>query len=290
MRPGRIVSLQVKDLDLSASLLSGQAFRWNLDAGWYCGFIGDAPVRLRMRGDELEAEWFGEGGDKDAIEAVRAYLDLDRDYAAIREQAAQRLPVLRRAMEFSGGLRVLKQEPWETLVSFIISACNNVPRISRIVRGLCGDGRTFPSPADLVKAGEGSLRGLGLGFRAPYVVSTARMLESGELDLESLRNLPTREARMRLMSAPGVGGKVADCVLLYGLQKYDAVPVDVWIKRIMEGLLFEGRCMSAEGLRAWAVGNFGPYPGIIQACLFHYARSTRLRDLQTTCAPNTLSI
>lgn len=291
------MSLDIEDLDLGATLLSGQAFRWNPDGAWFCGFIGNTPVRLQTRGNRLIAEWSPDGRAGDHLPAdgviaasLRSYLDLDRDYAAIRAEAAERLPALREAMVFSRGLRVLRQDPWETLVSFIISACNNVPRITRIVSKMCRGGSAFPSAGELAAAGEESLRRLGLGYRAPYVASAARMVESGELDLEALRTMPTAEARRRLMSAPGVGGKVADCVLLYGLQRYDVVPVDVWIKRIIEGLLLGGREMSTGRVRAWAVENLGPHAGIIQVCLFHYARSTRFRDPHTTCAPSTLSI
>ncbi len=279
----RTAIVPAPDLNLDATLFSGQAFRWRKDGEWFRGCIAGMPVRIRMKDHDLVAEWAaGQGAGPEACSSRLAsllhyYFDLDRDYAAIRDAAVRRHPVLREAMEFSSGLRVLRQDPWEALASFIISAFNNVPRITRIVCGLCCGDEPFPSPGELARAGEDNLRRLGLGYRAPYLIAAAKMVDSGDLDLEGLRVLPTEEARRRLLAVPGVGGKVADCALLYGLQKYDVVPVDVWIKRTIEALFFGGREMSPVKVRAWAVENLGPYAGIVQACLFHYARSMRLR-------------
>ncbi|NPV71677.1 MAG: DNA-3-methyladenine glycosylase 2 [Firmicutes bacterium] len=259
--------ITVSDLNLPATLLSGQAFRWSQGGDWFSGYIDNMAVQLKQEGPGLIIRHDSQDAGHTAVSVCR-YLDLDRDYEAIRTDVADRLPELRPALEFSRGLRVLRQDPWEALVCFIVSQNNNVPRITRCVGNvcsMCSPMGAFPSSRRLAVASDEDLRRAGLGYRAPYLRAAARMVDSGDLDLEGLRRLPVEEARRTLMGVPGVGGKVADCVLLYGLQKYEVVPVDVWILRVVEALFFSGRSLRPEQARSWAVQNFGPYAGIIQA-------------------------
>jgi N-glycosylase/DNA lyase len=179
------------------------------------------------------------------------------------------------AASFSEGIRILNQDPWEALCSFIISQNNNIPRIKGIIRRLCetfgepldieclslSEGRSFPSPQQLSDVPEEALRAIGCGFRAPYILDAARRITERCIVLEELRSIPTDEARRILMEIRGVGPKVADCTLLYGLHRLDVFPADVWIKRAME-TLFPGKTASF----------FGEYGGIAQQYIFHYIR------------------
>ncbi len=246
---------------LQQTLDCGQCFRWEHrpDGSWE-GVAGGRFLRLtkenfpRLPGDPFWSRYF----------------DLGTDYDEIRKGFCRLDPVLADAVHFAPDIRILNQDPWEALCSFLLSQCNNIRRIRGIIRRLCtafgkparGGGRAFPSPKALAEADERDLRALGCGFRAPYVQNAAREVASGALDFSSLRRLPLSEARARLTDLRGVGPKVADCTLLYGLHRLDAFPADVWIKRAMS-TLFPGKRSE------W----FGPYAGVAQQALFYYSRS-----------------
>jgi N-glycosylase/DNA lyase len=275
-----VTAVTTDELDLAATLLSGQAFRWWPKGDSFRGFLAGIPVRVRVAGAParvLLVEWSAEaGGDGDAgrrEQTVKDYFDLARDYRAIRLGAAAAHPWLAPALEFSRGLRVLRQDPWEALVSFIASQNNNIPRIARVIASICSRGPGFPGPHDLARLGEERLKAHGLGYRAKYVAAAARMVASGAVDFGAMRSMATEEAKRVLLTIPGVGEKVADCVLLYGMQRYEAAPVDIWVKRFIESVAFGGRQTSIAVVRSWVAGNLGPYAGIIQAHLYHYARS-----------------
>jgi N-glycosylase/DNA lyase len=198
------------------------------------------------------------------------YFDLGTDYAALRASFSALDPVLAEAVRFAPEIRILRQEPWEALCTFILSQCNNIKRIRGMAERLSSaygepaEGtarRSFPAPEVLASAREADLRALGLGFRAPYVLDAARRVASGTLDLSAAARLPLAEARAGLMQIDGVGPKVADCALLYGMHRLDAFPEDVWIRRAMESL-FPGRKPE------W----FGPCAGVAQQYIFHYCR------------------
>ena len=246
---------------LGQTLACGQCFRWRKtpDGAWE-GVAGGRFLRLteksfpRLPEDPFWARYF----------------DLGRDYGVIRARFCRMDPALARAVRYAPDIRILNQDPWEALCSFILSQCNNIRRIRGMVARLCaaygeparGGGHAFPAPRALAAAGEGDLRALGCGFRAPYVREAARRVACGELDFALLRRLPLPQARARLTALPGVGPKVADCALLYGLHRLDAFPADVWMKRAMR-TLFPGRDP------AW----FGPYAGVAQQYVFHYSRN-----------------
>lgn len=246
---------------LAQTLDCGQCFRWSrLPDGSWEGVAGGRYVRLA--GESLSRTL------RDPFWA--RYFDLDRDYAGIRAQLSGLDPALAEAARFAPEIRILNQEPWEALCSFILSQCNNIGRIRGLVERLCTaygqpvEGtrrRSFPQPESLARAGEGGLRALGCGFRAPYVLDAARQVASGTLDLGAAARLPLPEAQARLTGVAGVGPKVASCALLYGMHRMDAFPMDVWMKRVM-GTLFPGRGPE------W----FGPYAGVAQQYLFHYGR------------------
>lgn len=206
------------------------------------------------------------------------YLRLDED-PRIHLEGVERLRALP-GFEPLLGLRLLRQEPWETLASFIGSAAANIPKITSCVEGLAArfgepiDGsarRAFPSPGALARASERDLRAVGLGFRAPYLLATARRLDAVPLDWDALRDGPIEAARARLVQLPGVGAKIADCALLFGLGRLDAYPVDRWIRRATLELAGRKRANDRE-LDAWA-RRLGPGRGYLQQILFHLRRT-----------------
>ncbi|HIQ83273.1 MAG TPA: DNA-3-methyladenine glycosylase 2 family protein [Candidatus Pullichristensenella stercorigallinarum] len=207
---------------------------------------------------------------------LRRYLDLDRDYQAIAREYED-IPAAQKAFTACPGLRVLNQPPWEALFSFILSANNNVVRIRSLVYAISraygaeADGLYgIPGPEAVAAASEDALRALGAGYRAPYLIETARAVCEG-FPLESLRDLPYEEAHARLTSLKGVGDKVADCVLLFGCGHAEAFPVDVWVARLLHNWF--GQHGSRRQLGQWARQRFGAHGGILQQYLFHAART-----------------
>ena len=248
-------------LSLSQTLECGQCFRWERkEDGSYSGVAGGR--RLRISEQSLPEAL------KDPFWAH--YFDMERDYGAIRGHLCGKDPVLAEAAAYAPGIRILNQDPWETLCSFILSQANNIPRIRGIVGKLCrlcgpeidGGFRAFPSAEDMASLSEADLRAAGCGFRAGYVLDAARRTASGELDFSRLRGMPLEEAREKLTAVSGVGPKVADCTLLYGLHRLDAFPMDVWMKRAMKRL-FPGKTPAF----------FGSYAGVAQQYIFHYSRN-----------------
>jgi N-glycosylase/DNA lyase len=214
----------------------------------------------------------------------RNYLDLDRDYAAAKQMLAANDKVMARAIRAGWGIRILNQEKWETLISFIISQNNNIPRITRCIENLCrqfgaragrfGDREyySFPAISALARSGAEDLAASRLGYRAKYIVDTAAAVSlDGGAILESGESLPMEEIESYLLSLPGVGPKVAGCVLLFAMKKTEAFPVDVWVKRVMSR--FYG--MDENNLPAikdYAARNFGDCGGLAQQYLFNYIR------------------
>ena len=267
-------------VDLPHSLLGGQAFRWREDGGVFRGALGDSLVELRaLPGGSVDAR----GTTRRAIER---YFRLEPADAARRERL--RLdPVLAPAMRALPGLRLLRQDPWETTVAFITSANNNVLRIERIMRAVAGrfggnvpgehagegEHRVFPSPATLARAPESALRACGLGYRAPFVRGSARMIARGDVDLGSLRGGERKEVREALLGLPGVGPKVADCIALFSLDVDGAFPMDRWMLRAMEQAF--GRAMDGAEAADFARVRWGEDAGLAQQYLFH---ALRLRE------------
>ncbi len=264
--------------DLGLSLLCGQAFRWSpLPKGGYRGVVGGTVVDIWQReGGDLR--W--ESGPRPLTqEQVVSYFRLDDDLEAIRDDIGD--PSVRGAFDSYPGLRLLRQEPWETLISFVISQVSNVPRISRTVESLAmhygdhlGDGmsNSFPLPEQLALADENALRLLGLGYRAPHIVHISNAVNDGQLFLEPLRYMPFPEARARLMELPGVGPKVADCTLLFSLDHLEAFPVDRWVIRAVEEWFDVRSGMSQEAIGEWARQRFGRHAGYAGQYLFHSRR------------------
>jgi len=252
---------QTENFDLAQTLDCGQCFRWERQKdGSYTGvaFSRVLNISKENRAQVLEDELW------------RNYFDVQLNYGRIRTDLSEGDTVLAEAAKFAPGMRILNQEPWEALCSFIISQNNNIPRIKGIVARLCtqfgeeigGGYFSFPTPEKLAELKADDLAEIRSGFRAKYILSAAQKVANGEVDLAALKTAPLPEARAMLMTITGVGPKVADCTLLYGLHRLEAFPMDVWMKRAMQ-TLFPGK----------EPESFGQYAGIAQQYIFHYSRN-----------------
>lgn len=266
----RVCLCDASILDIAKTFECGQCFRWNADEnGGYFGVAYGRAVRVWTEDGKVYI---------DAPEAERdfwsAYFDLSTDYDAAR-RSVDPGTYLRECSEYGEGIRILKQEPWETLCSFILSQCNNIPRIKGITEKLCimfgepiwHDGKTFHAfpPAERIAAlTQKDLEELRCGYRAPYLIAAAKSVASGETRLDAIALLPCEEARAELKKLPGIGDKVASCVMLFGMHRMDIFPVDVWIKRVLR----------AHFKADFRPDSLGPYAGLFQQYMFYYARST----------------
>ena len=268
-------------LDLATTLHSGQVFGWRWEGGWWNGTVAGHLVLLRERRDGLEYRT-SLRPTKALAPVLCRFLRLDDDLPAIQKELG-RDPLVAEAIGGHPGLRLLRQDPWECLTAFICSTHSNIPRIAGIVERLSvtygvpvSMGRLTrharPGPEALAEAGEARLRELGLGYRARYLAGSAAMVASGQIDLEALREASYAEAHEALRTLPGVGEKVADCVLLFSLDKLEAFPIDRWVRRAMEEWYLDGVQLSYQAMGVWAQERFGPQAGYAQQYLFYHRR------------------
>jgi N-glycosylase/DNA lyase len=279
--------------DLDFTLCCGQVFRWKKIGDWWFGVVGENALKIRQRGAELEFEGVDEG-------FVADYFGLNDDLQKI-SQSVCKDEFIAAALRRFEGLRIVRQVPWECLVSFI---CATYKSIAAIEQMLCKLSRkfgekvrfdgldffTFPTPEKLAYASESGLKECGLGYRVKYVQASAKLVYEGNFSLESLKGLPYLDARKRLVDLPGVGLKVADCVMLFGLEKIEAFPVDVWVKRVImnhyakhfpKDFLKKLKSHSSlsngeyEKLSAFGREYFGKYAGYAQEYLYHFERTQK---------------
>lgn len=263
------------ELDPDKTFLCGQCFRWRPDGrgGWEGAALSRA-ARVRLDPDGTVRI----GAPREDLPFWRAYFDLDTDYGALRRQA-ETCGYMRECSRTGAGIRILRQDPWEALCTFILSQCNNIPRIAGIVERLCalcgepmdvpgGAPRfAFPSAARVAGLTPEALAPLRAGYRTGYVLSAARAVDSGALSFAALSRAEASEARAALKRLPGVGDKVADCALLYGLHRMDAFPVDTWMRK----------ALSAHFPPDFDPGVFGPCAGLAQQYIFYRERETARR-------------
>jgi N-glycosylase/DNA lyase len=269
-------SLMAHGLDLEATLTSGQAFSWKRTAmGHWHGWIDGRPCLVWLQGDALRA--VGPGLTRDA---VSAYFGLDLPAEEIFATFPNDI-WLAKARAFAPGLRIMRQEPWETLCNFICSSLKQIVQIEQInqnLRRTFGEKLTdelyaFPDAARLSQTTEAQLRACRLGFRARHLHVAASQIASSEVSLDRVATLPTAEAREELMRIRGVGEKVANCILLFAYGRAEAFPIDVWVERVLRRLYFNNsQRVQHERLRAFAEAHFGPYRGYAQQFLFHWIR------------------
>jgi len=264
----RIKLCDAKSLDIEKTFECGQCFRWNKDPdGVYYGVVGGYPARVWAEDDEVYIT-------SDAPESLwTEYFDLETDYKEV-SRSFECGDYLCECTEYGMGIRILRQESWEALCSFIISQCNNIPRIKGIVERLCLnfgdrlelDGRefySFPSAEKIAALSPEELAVIRSGYRAEYIICAARSVVSGELDLESLKSCDYKDAIKALRSVHGIGEKVANCVVLFGLGHMEAFPIDVWMKRALK-----------EHFPAdFKPESLGAYAGLAQQYIFFNERS-----------------
>lgn len=250
----------------------GQCFRWNCtEDGTYTG-ISDGKI-CRVKGREIICP----KGDE---EYWRSYFALDIDYRQIMNTLLKTDETLKPCIDFGSGIRILKQDLWETTVSFIISANNNIPRIKKIIETMCelygdkiSDGDeifyAFPTAERLAALSEEDLAPLRAGYRDKYILDAARKAASGEVDFDAIAHMSDLEAKKELMKIKGVGGKVADCIMLFSLGRFSVFPTDVWIKRI----LGEVYGVEDKNIQSFVAERFGSYAGYAQQYLYYYYRS-----------------
>jgi N-glycosylase/DNA lyase len=279
------IDFTVKHYDLAVTFSCGQAFRWTQNGGAWEGIVGSRWVRLRQNANGISAEALAAGN----WQWLRHYLQLDVAVEEIVATFPDDEP-MRASIACCRGMRLLRQDPWESLASFICSSTKQITQIRQIVELMCqrfGEPIavtggvppmfSFPTAARIAATTEPELRECKLGFRAPYLLGTARAVAAGEIDLSRLGELPMEEAREALIELPGVGIKIADCVLLFAYGFPKAFPVDVWIARALRELYFPKRRPKAPRLLRFSQTYFGPHSGYAQQYLFHYMRTTKPR-------------
>ena len=257
-----MITLRLDSVDLDRIADSGQCFRWQrLSDGRYAVPLHGTVFELRqIAHDAVEAD--GAWEEERLLSAMRAYLDAECDYASLALAADPTDAYLCAALSYGRGLRILRQPLWETLVSFIISQNNNIPRIRGIVERLCGGARApFPAPQAVAAMGEEGIRAIGCGYRAAYLARAAERFTPQEE--RALSALSGPQARERLMDYAGVGGKVADCICLFGLGHKEAFPRDVWVKRILAQHYPQGFYLEDS-----------PFAGVYQQLMFAYERES----------------
>jgi len=284
MRSKGVVSgaMECPEFDLRLTLESGQTFHWTPQEGGYTGCIGSEPLFVRQQGKLLHYRGVGEKG-------LRHYFALDHDLAAIRRSCSGDGSVheaVHQAAMACRGLRIMRQPHWECLASFILSPMKQVAHIRQMslaLRKTYGQQLddtpipVFPSPEALASASEEDLRKCGLGFRAKGLLGSARTIAEGRFDPSALATMETEEAREALCTLPGIGRKVANCILLFAYERLEAVPVDVWVGRILSSFRSQkSKKVTPEQLERYGERLLGPYAGYIQQWLFHQARNGNL--------------
>lgn len=265
----------------------GQCFRWNKEQdGSYTGVFGENVLNVSREGNTVTFKGICNGNIE---EICRNYFDLDRDYNDIRDKLSKIDENLKVSVEYGKGIRILNQDLWETIISFIISANNNIPRIKGIIERLSKeygkkityegkDYYTFPTPESLSKATVQDFRNLGLGFRDIRLYEATNMIINKEVDLEKLKDMNTLEAREELLKLSGVGPKVADCILLFSnLKRFDVFPIDVWVRRVMNELYIKKEDetkVTKKEIQKLADSKFGDMQGLAQQYLFYWKRET----------------
>ncbi|HAI86618.1 MAG TPA: 8-oxoguanine DNA glycosylase [Firmicutes bacterium] len=267
--------------DLHTTCQCGQAFRW-VRAG-NAGQLEEGVVQGRfLRLEQRDAELVVHPpADDETIAVVVDYFRLRQSHTAVEASIAGIDPTMAAAVDSARGLRLVAQEPWECLISYIVSANNSVAQISRVVENLSrawgkpigsSSRYSFPAPGDLECASQADVLTCKAGFRSRSICEAARRVARGELDLNAVTAMDYHAAKQELIRLRGVGEKVADCVLLFSMGKFEAFPVDVWIERVVRHLYFGGEKTSQRDIREWAEDKFGDLAGYAQEYLFAYAR------------------
>ena len=280
--------IDVNDLfNLEHIFECGQCFRWNREEnGSYTGVFKNNVLNIKEENGKIKFQGICEGNIE---EIIKDYFDFNTDYSKIKETLSKVDKYLEESIKFGSGIRILNQDLWEVIISFIISANNNIPRIKGIIERIAKQygkevkfqGKsyyTFPTPEELSKASVEELRKLGLGFRDKRVYETTKIIKNGEIDLEQIEKIKdTNKIREILENLPGVGPKVADCILLFGLKRFEVFPIDVWVRRVMNDLYIKNEDetkVNKKEIENLAKTKYAELAGIAQQYLFYWKRES----------------
>lgn len=285
MKEQKLVLKNIDSFKLEDIFECGQCFRWDKqEDGSYIGVIKNGVLKVSKQGKSVAFEGVLEG---DINSIVYDYFDLETNYNDFKDRLSKIDDNMKRSIEFGNGIRILNQDLWEMVISFIISANNNIPRIKGIINRISEkvgqkvtwngkDYFLFPSPEELSKLSVADLRALGTGFRDKRIYNTTQMIINKEFNLDSLIKIKsTEEIRNELLKLDGVGEKVADCILLFALHRFDTFPVDVWVRRVMNVLYIHNEDeakVNKKQIKEVAYSLFGEIEGIAQQYLFYWAR------------------
>lgn len=264
----KVIFENIKDYDLGQTFNCGQCFRWDAGSDGWRGFAGNYPCAVNFAGDDLHVQCLADVEDMVGFgQYMQHYLGLDMDYDKLKKQFSVD-EVMKAAIDYAPGIRVLNQPFFETLITFIISRNNNIPRIKKIVDAMAatygtpvGDMYAFPTARQLKDVTIEQYNELRMGFRSKYVYDAVQKVLAGEIKEEEIKAMSYPDAQKYLMKIKGVGPKVADCVLLFSCEKYESFPKDVWINRALAQLFPQGLPECIKGME-----------GIAQQYIFHYAR------------------
>ena len=285
MKEQKYIIKNVESFEPTHIFECGQCFRWNKeDDGSYTGVVGHNVLNVKKNENEVTIT----GLCSEKIEELcKKYFDLETDYEEIKEKLSKIDDNLKTSIEYGKGIRILKQDTWEALISFIISANNNIPRIKGIIERISKkygktikwQGKeyyTFPTPEELSKASVADLRKLGLGFRDTRVFETTRLVNTKQIDIYELEETKdSKRLKEELLKYPGVGPKVADCIMLFSMKKFEVFPIDVWVRRVMTELYFENETKivpNNKQILMYAEETFGNLAGLAQQYLFYWRR------------------
>lgn len=272
----KIILKDIKDFDPQHIFECGQAFRWKLEEdNSYTTIAYGKKLNVKREKDDII---LSNTNKEDFDNIWYHYFDLKRDYGKIKKDLSKD-PILKEATKFGGGIRILNQEPFEMIISFIISANNQIPRIKKSIEIIAqeygaknSDYYSFPTAEELSKAKAEDLRELAkVGFRDKRIVETSKMVLNGDIDLDKIFEMTRDEGKLELMTLPGVGPKVSDCILLFAFDKDEAFPVDVWVKRVMEHFYLKEET-NVKKIGDHGARLFGNLAGFAQQYLFYYAR------------------
>lgn len=280
-----VILKQVEDFEPEHIFDCGQCFRWNKEEdGSYTGVAMGKVINV----SKVENDVIFDNTNLEDFENIWfEYFDLGRDYSKLKEKLAMHDENLNKAVEFGKGIRILKQDGWEMLISFIISSNNRIPMIQRAISNISqkyGDeigeyrGRThysFPTPKQLSNASIEDLRECKTGFRDKYIFYTTKDVLENNISMDSFIEMDSVSCHKELMKFKGVGAKVADCIALFGMRKYNSFPVDVWVKRVMQEF-YSAQDLSLPKMRAYGMDLFGDDAGFAQQYLFYYVRELEI--------------
>lgn len=286
MREQEVILKDVKSFNPIHIFECGQCFRWDRELdGSYTGVFNNTVANVKKIENEIIIKGIS---DRDLKEQIEEYFDLNRDYEELKKKLSGIDKNLKESIKYGNGIRLLNQDLWETIISFIISANNNIPRIKGIIRRMCENyGNeivwnekqyyTFPTSKQLSKASVEDLRKLGLGFRDERVFETTKIINNKKMDLDSLKYKENcDDIRQELLTLPGVGPKVADCILLFStLKRLEVFPIDVWVRRVMNELYIKNEDeakVSKKLIERLAEEKYGELAGLAQQYLFYWKR------------------